>query len=134
MSKWTVSCLAALAIASASAGAAQASGISGKWRIVAVSDVAGLDASRTELALDETGAATMTVGCNRMRSRATIANGKITFGPVAATRMACPPPLAEIEGRFVEALNSVSTFKVDGGRLRFLDDGGTVMVQLQRPQ
>jgi heat shock protein HslJ len=125
-------CLVALALVTA--GMSRASDISGNWRIETVDGVAGLDGSRTEMALDGSGAAAMTVGCNRLRSHATIANAQITFGPVASTRMACPPPLPEIEGRLVAVLADVRTFKVDDGRLRLLDSQGNVLVHLQRPQ
>jgi len=127
-----ISCLVALALVTAEAS--RAGDISGNWRIEAIDGAAGLDVSRAEMALDGTGAAAMTVGCNRLRSRATIANAEITFGPVASTRMACPPPLPEIEGRFVAVLADVRTFKVEEGRLRLLDARGNVLVRLQRPQ
>jgi heat shock protein HslJ len=134
MSLRTANCLAALVLALASAGTALASDVSGKWRIETVSGAAGLDVSRTEMAFDGSGAAAMTVGCNRLRSHATIANGEISFGPVASTRMACPPPLPEIESRFVAVLADVRKFTSEAGRLRLLDAQGNVLIQLQRLQ
>lgn len=122
-------CLVALALVTA--GTSRASDISGSWRIEAVDGVAGIDVSRTEVAI---GAAAMTVGCNRLRSRAAIANREITFGPVASTRMACPPPLPEIEGRLVAVLADVRTFDVKDGRLRLLDSRGNVLVHLRQAQ
>jgi heat shock protein HslJ len=125
-------CLVALALVTA--GTSRASDVSGRWRIEAVDGVAGIDVSRTEMAIDGSGAAAMTVGCNRLRSRAAIANREITFGPVAATRMACPPPLPEIEGRLVAVLADVRTFDVKDGRLHLIDSRGNVLVHLRQAQ
>ena len=49
--------------------------------------------------------------------RYTIADGKLSFGPLMATRMACPPPRDEVEARFLEALESTTRYNFLLGRL-----------------
>jgi heat shock protein HslJ len=45
-------------------------------------------------------------GCNRFNGRYAESPGKIEVGPLAMTRMACPPPMMEIEAAFSQALEA----------------------------
>ena len=71
----------------------------------------------------------MTVGCNQLSSQPRIDSSKIAFGPIAATRRACPPPLADLERKFLNALAAARSFKVDGkaGTMTFFDDAGSIV-------
>ena len=58
-----------------------------------------------------------TDGCNRVRATYTLAGERLTFGPVAMTRMACPglePPTA----RFEAALKGARRWRLASGRLQ----------------
>jgi hypothetical protein len=48
-----------------------------------------------------------TVGCNRIAGKPTINGTQITFGPMAATRIACFPPLDQLEHQYLCALAAV---------------------------
>jgi heat shock protein HslJ len=45
-------------------------------------------------------------GCNRFNGRYAESPGKIEVGPLAMTRMACPPPMMEIEAAFSQSLEA----------------------------
>ena len=69
-------------------------------------------------------------GCNRYRASATLGKGTIALGPIAATRMACPPPIMEQEQRFFAALESVRRYEVDKGMLVLRDQDGAARLRL----
>ena len=53
---------------------------------------------------------------------------------MAATLMACPPPLDEIERAFLKTMQSVTTFAVQGDALALLDEAGEPVIKLVRKQ
>jgi heat shock protein HslJ len=67
-------------------------------------------------------------GCNRYMG--SIKNGdgpgKIVIGPLAGTRMACPPPQDQAEARYTKALQYATSFVIQDGRLQIAyQDGDT---------
>lgn len=68
-------------------------------------------------------------GCNNYRSSYTTTGaGSITFAQTASTLMACPEPQGSREGRFFMALEAVSSYRLDGGRLTLSADDGAELV------
>ncbi len=68
-------------------------------------------------------------GCNNYRtSYTTTGSGNLEFGPAAATLRACPEPEGSREGRFFIALDAVTTYRLDGGRLILSADDGTELI------
>jgi heat shock protein HslJ len=67
----------------------------------------------------EKGRFTGTSGCNRYFAGAEggAIPGAVKVGPLGGTRMACPEPIASVEGRFLEQLGAVRTFGFIAGRL-----------------
>ncbi len=113
------------------AGASEGA-LTGKWRIVAVSGVEEFDIVRTRAEFAANGRFASTIGCNRIAGASTVQGGKLAFGPMAATRMACPPPLDAVERQYLSALEAVRGYRLDGGKLVFLGDGGEALVTLER--
>ncbi|MCP4284985.1 MAG: META domain-containing protein [Gammaproteobacteria bacterium] len=57
-------------------------------------------------------------GCNRYFAGVTAATPyELTIAPAGATRVACPPPQMEIEGRFLGALENATQFNFRLGKL-----------------
>jgi heat shock protein HslJ len=56
-----------------------------------------------------------TTGCNSYGGTYTLTGGKITFGPLRMTLMACAGPIGEVEGRFTAALAGATTVATDAG-------------------
>lgn len=115
----------------AAAFATSPMGPSGKWRIVAVSGADGLDPARTHAEVTQDRFAS-TVGCNRIAGKSTFSGKTLTFGPMMATRMACPPPLDEVERAYLAALQNVRGFRFEGTNLVFLGEDGAPLVTLER--
>ena len=59
-----------------------------------------------------------TDGCNRVSAPYTLNGERITFGPMIATRMACPGT-DDVARRFAGALEGTSGWRIAGGRLEF---------------
>jgi heat shock protein HslJ len=79
-------------------------------------DVGGrgvLDHPQTTMSFDQAGRVSGSGGCNRYGGPVAISGETIRFGPLASTRMACPPAIGDQEGRFFAALQSTTRFVVD---------------------
>lgn len=71
-------------------------------------------------------------GCNNYFAEASMSDNQISFGPAAATRMACEPALMAQESAYLTALAAVASFEHDGDSLRLLDPAGIPLVGLVR--
>lgn len=65
-------------------------------------------------------------GCNNIFGKFTVSADKLTFAPLAATKMACPD--MNVEGRFLEAVQKVNNWKVTEGFL-VLSQNGTALAK-----
>jgi heat shock protein HslJ len=69
-----------------------------------------------------------TTGCNSFGGSYTYADGKILFGPLRTTLMACIGPIGEVEGRFSAALAGATTVTTDAqGHLVIDGTGGSIV-------
>ena len=65
-------------------------------------------------------------GCNQVMGGYTLAGTALRFTQLASTRMACPPPLMQLESAVLAKLNSVTGYRFDGEFLVLLKDGAPV--------
>jgi len=68
------------------------------------------------------GKVTVNTGCNTGGGTATIADGKITFGPIVLTRMACTTWAGAVEKAMTTVLTGTQPYTIDGSSLTI---GGT---------
>ncbi|GMG85314.1 hypothetical protein LNKW23_45330 [Paralimibaculum aggregatum] len=71
-------------------------------------------------------------GCNRFGGSYETAPGRLAIGPLAATRMACPPAAMTAEQRFLGALAATTRFAASHLVLALLDAEGRVRLTLAR--
>lgn len=69
-------------------------------------------------------------GCNRMTGRYELSGDSLRLGPVATTRMACPPPMMQTEQAYTAALAATRRYRVRGTTLELLDGDGKVRARL----
>ena len=70
-------------------------------------------------------------GCNRFNGPYASRGTSLQIGsPLAATKMACSPPVMEQAARFNQALAGTRSFRLDGGQLRLLGADDTVRATL----
>jgi len=73
-------------------------------------------------------------GCNRYTGQAqTKAPGTIAIGPLAATKMACPPPAMDLESRYFAALAQVTQYRLTGSRLVLSGPSGELAFERASP-
>ena len=85
---------------------------------------------RYTILLKADGKAEVRFDCNRGGGEYTISEGKLSFGPLMSTRMACPPD--SLDGPFMRDLQRVVSFFVENGML-YLEmpyDSGTMKFRL----
>ena len=124
--------MTALGVAGAQAGSQ--SSLVGKWRIETVRGAEAFDPSKTMFEVSPDGRVATTVGCNRIAGAPSVAGDHITFGAMAATRMACPPPLDQLEAKYLAALTAARSWRIEGPTLTLLDERGEAAVTLKRAE
>lgn len=67
-------------------------------------------------------------GCNRINGSFAIDGSRISFGTVVSTRRACYPDDGS-EQRFLQALSEVRGWRMEGGQLLLLADGGKPLLR-----
>jgi heat shock protein HslJ len=101
-----------------------------QWRwermVTPVEELVVPDPSQYTIELAPNGRVLVRADCNRGTGTYQIAEGKLSFGPIATTRMACPP--GSLDARYFRDLQRASSFFVEDGKL-YLElpvDSGTL--------
>jgi heat shock protein HslJ len=131
--------LLACARAAPSADAAGAGSTGSTMRLAGtewvLADLAGrppLDGLQATLAFPAEGRVAGTASCNRFTGAVTVRGDSIAFGPLATTRMACPPAIAEQETRYLAALEGAVRASMDGASLLLHPRGGGAPLRFTR--
>jgi putative lipoprotein len=115
-------------------GAVAPTAPTGRWLAEDIEGGGVIDRLQTVLEIAAGGAITGSGGCNRMNGKAVISGESITFGPIAATQMACTPAAMNQEQKFFAALGRVRSWNIHTRtrKLALLDaDGKPVVVFTQ---
>jgi putative lipoprotein len=62
-------------------------------------------------------------GCNRYAGPIGVRDGRLVIGPLAMTRMACPPPQSEFEALFVATIDKAQRLERDNIALVLIAEG-----------
>jgi putative lipoprotein len=124
--------LAALAgCSAASQESAMASLAGSSWLVQDIDGRSVAPDLQTTVAFGEDGTVAGTGGCNRFTGGAGVGAGTIAVGPLASTRMACPPAVMDQERRFFDAMARAASWSVGAdGLLRLSDAGGAEILRL----
>ncbi|MGA6826371.1 META domain-containing protein [Nitrospira sp. NS4] len=121
--------------AGAPSGANRLAGI--KWRVVELSGhpvATPLHGERPFILFDQAKQqVTGYAGCNRFFGGYELDGAALTFGPIGATKMACPDLEAGLETEFFKVLDATRGWKVVEGVLRLLS-GDAVLARLEKVQ
>jgi len=90
-----------------------ASLVGSSWRLEDLGGRGVVDIAQATLAFPEAGAVAGSASCNRFHGTATIHGDSITFGPLAATRKACPEAIMNQENLYLDALAGATRYEVD---------------------
>jgi len=72
-----------------------------------------VDDARATLSFPEPGQVAGLGSCNRFSGTVTIDQDRMRFGPLAATKMACPEAIMDQERRYLAALGRATRFRID---------------------
>jgi putative lipoprotein len=113
---------------------AAAPNLTGDWLVEDISGRGVIDTLQSTLSFDAKGRVYGIGGCNRFTSDVKSSDDGLSFGPLAATQMACPPAIADQESRYFAALAAVRSASVEGAFLILRAADGTQLVKLTRNQ
>lgn len=94
-----------------------------QWRAKTLAGRAVPDDIAVSLEFPETGKVAGRSGCNRYAGPIAVSDGRLVIGPLAMTRMACPPPQSEIEARFVATIDKAQRLERDNSALVLIAEG-----------
>jgi putative lipoprotein len=77
----------------------------------------------------EDGHASGSGGCNRFAGGYRLEGDRLSFEPLASTRMACAPDVMQAETEFLAALGRVARVSVADGGLVLLDEDGAELLR-----
>lgn len=86
--------------------------LAGTWQIATIAGAPVADPAKTMLDLSPGGAVAGRSGCNGFHGSYTLTGEGLHLGQMAATMMACPPPLMDQERRLFDALGRVDRFDI----------------------
>jgi putative lipoprotein len=124
--------IAVMALISGSAANAGSELAGTTWQIEMVKGAVAVDSAKTGLEVHSDGRITTTVGCNKMSGMIKLDGAKLSFGPLASTRMACEPGLMDAEQKYGAALSATRTYRVEANVLVLMDAAGVELVRLIR--
>ena len=71
-------------------------------------------------------------GCNSFNGAAVLSAGQLSMGPLASTRKMCPPAVMDQENRFLRALETERSARVEHDLLHLHDANGQTILRLSR--
>ena len=106
-----------------------------EWRVTELSGhpvATPLHGERPFIFFDQaTGQARGYAGCNRFFGGYEMNGGTLKFGPVGATKRACPDLEEGLETEFLKALDATRSWRIMEGALQLLNDG-LVLARFQK--
>jgi copper homeostasis protein (lipoprotein) len=103
------------------------------WKLVRLGNrpvTVNPDQREPRITLRANGQADGSTGCNQFNGRYEVDKERLTFGPMASTRMACPDGM-EQEAAFLAALESAVRFKVINEHMELYDAGGEMIARFE---
>ena len=102
----------------------------GAWIVRDVGRAGIIDTAMVSMVFDADGSVSGTGGCNRYNGGFTLTGERLSFGPAAATRMACAEAVMNLEQTFFQALATVARFDIaDPKMLLLYNDKGEPVVR-----
>jgi heat shock protein HslJ len=101
------------------------------WQLRAIGDEPVGVPPAPALRIDPDGRVGGGTGCNQFGGRAELHGRQLRFGPLIATKRACPAPVMDQERRFLAALEQVAGWRVAGDQLHLLDEAGGVLLSFR---
>ena len=106
-----------------------------RWRVTAIGGkTVPADAEQREAHIvfsNEKGGVAGSTGCNRFSGAASRDGDRLTFKPLAVTRMMCPGDAAATEQAFLAAIQATTHYRIIGQALELSDKAGAVVLAFE---
>ena len=100
-----------------------------EWRVESITGKQSVGETEMFIQFRDNGELSGNGGCNRFHGSYTITENNIKFGRVAATRMACPEPVMNLETIFFDALEAATSFEVTEYQMTLSDKSGSLLAK-----
>ena len=100
-----------------------------EWRPEWVDGATSPSGTEVLVRFEAEGRVTGNGGCNRFFGSYKVTGDALEFGPLGATRMACPDPIMDHETALFKVLEAAKRFKRNGAKLTLFDAGGAELMQ-----
>jgi len=100
------------------------------WQAEEIEGTGVLDRAPSTIVFDAGQKIAGRAGCNRYFGSFEQSGDAVTIKPTGSTRMACAPDVMDQEGKFLSALEAVTTARREGDKLLLLDGGGRLRMRL----
>lgn len=106
----------------------------GEWLVEDIAERGIVDASHATLIFSADGRVAGAASCNLYSAAFNLTGEGLSLGPIAMTRMMCPPALMEQENRFAAALEAAASFDIgETGALLLKSAKGETLLLARRP-
>lgn len=85
-----------------------------EWLLEKLAGDSVIEGTTAKIGFPEAGKVAGNGSCNRFSGKVEIGDGTIAVGPLASTRMACPPAVSDQETKFLRALEGATRLAADG--------------------
>jgi heat shock protein HslJ len=114
--------------------AAGLGGLVGAWILVTVDGEPVPEVGKQPtMEISEDGTVSGVGGVNRFNTQVEVVEGRLSFGPTAATKMAGPPEAMDLESVYFTRLGAVLNYEIDGETLRLWAGDNEALV-FERPE
>ena len=87
--------------------------------------------STASITIADDGNVAVDTGCNTGSGSVEVGDDTLTFGPIATTKMACPPEQTELETSVLSVLQGEVTYEIDGSNMSLRSGDGADQVGLE---
>ena len=87
--------------------------------------------STASITIADDGTAAVDTGCNTGSGSVEVGDDTLTFGPIAITKMACPPEQTTLETSVLSVLQGEVTYEIDGSNMSLRSGDGADEVGLE---
>jgi heat shock protein HslJ/membrane-bound inhibitor of C-type lysozyme len=102
------------------------------WQIEDIDNGGVIDRSHITMQLLREGRIAGSTGCNQYFGSVTVEAGTIEVDGVGSTRKACLPAIMQQEQRFLQALQDLRRYEIDGDLARLYDEAGDLRLRMIR--
>lgn len=133
--KYAILTLAALLVMTGCTTGAATGELTGReWKLVWVDEFSTMPSgvATPTLSFGSDGRLTGNTGCNSASASYTVDGDRLSISALITTKRACIESAGQqLEQAYIRAIEATRRYRIEGGELQLLDDGGTVLARFR---